>query len=314
MSEPGIHRTRHAVGVAAPPDLVYQLVADTSGWPHTFSPTVHVRRLDGDDRTELLQIWAFAGDEVRTWTSRRHLDPQARRVRFRQEVTSPPVTALGGEWQIDGDGAGGTEVVFHHDFSVRDDDPAHVAWVHATIERNTGAELDALRAAAERGAARDDLILSFTDAVSVRGPVRDVYDFIYRADAWEQRLPHVARMAFTEDTPGIQTIDMDTRAADGTVHTTRSVRVCFPDSIVYKQTTVPPIMSAHTGRWEFRQDDGVVHVSSQHTVVLRPEKVTELLGPEATVARARDAVRATLGANSRATLTLAKKAVESTHV
>jgi aromatase len=314
MSEPGIHRTRHAVSVAAPPDRVYQLVADTSGWPHTFSPTVHVRRLDGDDRAELLQIWAFVGEEVRTWTSRRQLDPRSRRVRFRQEVTSPPVTALGGEWQIDSDAAGGTEVVFHHDFSVRDDDPSYIAWVNEAIERNTTAELDALRAAAELGAVRDDLLLSFTDAVTVRGPVRDVYDFIYRADAWEQRLPHVARMAFTEETPGLQTIDMDTRAADGTVHTTRSVRICFPDAIVYKQTTVPPIMSAHTGRWEFRQDDGVTHVSSQHTVVLRPEKVTDLLGPEATVAQARDAVRNTLGANSRATLALAKEAVEAAHV
>ncbi|CAO5192438.1 Granaticin polyketide synthase bifunctional cyclase/dehydratase [Frankia sp. AiPs1] len=314
MSEPGIHRTRHAVHIAAPPDLVYQLVADTSGWPHTFSPTVHVRRLDGDDHAELLQIWAFAGDEVRTWTSRRQLDPQARRVRFRQEVTSPPVTALGGEWRIDGDGDGGTEVVFHHDFFVRDDDPAQVAWVNVAIERNTTAELDALRVAAELGAAREELVLSFTDAVSVRGSARDAYDFIYRADTWEQRLPHVARLAFTEDTAGIQTIDMDTRAADGTVHTTRSVRICLPDDIVYKQTTVPPIMSAHIGRWEFREDDGVVRVSSQHTVVLRPEKLTELLGPEATVAQAREAVRAALGANSRATLTLAKEAVEATHV
>jgi hypothetical protein len=49
-------------------------------------------------------------------------------------------------------------------------------------------------------------------------------------------------------------------------------------------------------------------------VVLRPEKVTELLGPDATVATARELVRHALGTNSLATLNIAKQTVEATHV
>ncbi|GHF18878.1 hypothetical protein GCM10017786_60790 [Amycolatopsis deserti] len=315
MPTPALHHTHHTVAIAAPPRVVYDLVADTSGWPHTFSPTVHVEKLDGDDHTELLRIWAFANGEVRDWTSRRELDPVALRVAFRQEVSSPPVLAMGGEWLIGDAGDGTTLVEFRHDFSVENDDPAHVDWVTAAIDRNTGAELDALRAAAELGARRADLVFSFEDSVTVRGSLAEVYDFVYRADLWDQRLPHVARLAFSEDTAGVQTIDMDTRSADGSVHTTKSVRVCFPgESIVYKQTTVPPIMSAHTGRWRFTETGDGVEATSRHTVVLRPEKVTEVLGPEVTLASARQKVRAALGTNSLATLKLAKQNVEASRV
>ena len=55
-----------------------------------------------------------------------------------------------------------------------------------------------------------------------------------------ERLPHVARVVLTEDTPGLQFLEMDTRTKDGSTHTTKSVRVCFPDTrIAYKQITLP---------------------------------------------------------------------------
>ncbi|MEU3983413.1 aromatase/cyclase [Streptomyces sp. NPDC026672] len=310
MSDSGVVRTRHAIEVAAEPKAVYELIAAAENWPHIFPPSVHVAKLDGDDRSERLRIWAFANGEVRSWTSRRLLDPDALRVTFRQEVSSAPVASMGGEWIIEA-APGGSSVVLLHDFTVLGDDGAARAWVERAVDTNSTSELAALKSAAESLAAEPGALLSFADHVDIAGPRREVYDFLWRADLWEERLPHVDRLVLTEPGEDLQTVEMDTRAADGSVHTTTSVRVGFaPDRLVYKQIQVPPLMAAHTGRWSIEPIGQGVRATSHHTVVLRPERVRELLGPRATLETARDLVRTALGRNSTATLSLAKEAAE----
>ncbi|MFJ8043436.1 aromatase/cyclase [Kitasatospora sp. NPDC096147] len=310
MADANVVRTEHVVEVAADPKAVYELIARAEDWPHLFPPTVHVERLEGDDRTERLRIWAFANGEVRSWTSRRTLDPTGLRVTFRQEVSSAPVASMGGDWIIE-PAPGGSRVVLLHDFTVVDDAPEARAWVERAVDTNSTSELAALKAGAEQLAAEPGVLISFADHVEIAGPGPEVYDFLWRADLWEQRLPHVERLVLGEPGEDLQTVEMDTRAADGSVHTTTSVRVGFgPDRLVYKQTQVPPLMAAHTGRWTVEPAGDGVRATSHHTVVLRPERITELLGPEATLETARELVRNALGRNSTATLNLAKQAVE----
>ncbi|MGV2387206.1 MAG UNVERIFIED_CONTAM: cyclase, partial [Thermobifida fusca] len=50
--------------------------------------------------------------------------------------------------------------------------------------------------------------------------------------------------------------------------------------------------------------------TSQHTVVINTDRITDVLGAGAALAQARKAVREALGANSRATLGLAKAYAE----
>lgn len=310
MPESGVVRTRHAIDVAAEPKAVYELIAAAEDWPHIFPPTVHVTRLDGDGRSERLRVWAFANGEVRSWTSRRALDPGGLRVTFRQEVSSAPVASMGGEWIVEAV-PGGSRVVLLHDFTVVDDDASAVEWVGRAVDTNSGSELAALRTAAESLTAEPKALLSFADHVDISGPRQAVYDFLWRADLWEKRLPHVSRLVLTEPGEDVQTVEMDTRAADGSAHTTKSVRVGFaPDRLVYKQIQVPPLMTAHTGRWTVEPTEGGVRATSHHTVVLRTDRVRELLGPDATLSTARALVREALGKNSTATLTLAKEAAE----
>jgi aromatase len=121
----------------------------------------------------------------------------------------------------------------------------------------------------------------------------------------------VARVRLDEETPGLQTLEMDTRAKDGSTHTTKSYRVCFPHhGIAYKQVTLPALLSLHTGYWTFRDDEDGVSASSQHTVVLEPANIAKVLGPDATVADAREYVHTALSTNSLATLSLAKAYAE----
>lgn len=105
---------------------------------------------------------------------------------------------------------------------------------------------------------------------------------------------------------------MDTRTADGSTHTTESVRVCFPHRrIAYKQTTLPALLQLHTGYWDFTEDsDGYTTATSQHTVILNPDNITSVLGEDAGIEQARLFIRGALGGNSRATLGHAKAYAE----
>ncbi|MFE1948854.1 aromatase/cyclase [Streptomyces sp. NPDC059524] len=313
MAVERVHRTTHEVTVAAPAGVVYGLISDAVRWPLFFPPNVHVEQLEFDGDSERLRMWAVANDEVRSWTSRRLLDPGRRRVEFRQELPARPVQSMGGTWIVDALGADRSRLTLLHEFTVADDDADDVAWVRRATDTNSRAELDNLRRLAERWGRLDELVLSFEDSVRVNGPAELVYDFLYRIGDWPELVPHVSRLDFTEDEPGVQVMSMDTRTADGGTHTTESVRVCFPHAgrIVYKQTATPLLMSAHTGEWSVVPDETGVTVSSQHSVVLREENITRVLGEDADVARARRYVREALGRNSTATLELAKRHAES---
>jgi aromatase len=308
-----IHHTKHEISVAAEPDTVYKLIADVSGWPHVFGPTVHVDLLHDDGREQLLRIWALAHGEVRDWTSRRALDAVAGRVSFQQVVSSAPVASMGGEWIVTPAGPGASHVTLTHQFEAIADDQDAVVWIDEAIERNSTVELAALKQAAELGAGREDLHFTFSDTQVIRGSAAAVFEFIDRADAWPRRLPHVSRLALTEQPGGVQHMEMDTRSPDGSVHTTTSIRLCFPErgTIVYKQLQVPPVMAGHTGRWVFEESDGSVIARSWHTVTLSPEGVRAALGPDVTAAQAREKVRHALGTNSLTTLRRAKEFVES---
>ncbi|MGW7386860.1 aromatase/cyclase [Streptomyces sp. NPDC054794] len=301
----------HEIKVAASAETVYRLVAEVADWPRVFPPTVHVEHLEQGEREERIRIWATAGNEVKNWTSQRILDPAGLRVDFRQEVSSPPVAAMGGAWLVEPLASGECLVRLLHTYQAVDE--AGLTWIDAAVDRNSRSELDALKAQAERAEASEDgLLCSFEDTVEVAGSARDVYDFVNEAHLWPERLPHVDSVRLTEDTPGLQVLEMDTRSPDGSTHTTKSYRVTFPHhKIVYKQITLPALMSLHTGRWTFRPTAGGVAVSSQHTFVVHEANIAQVLGPDATTADAVQYVRNALSSNSLGTLTAAKRYAEA---
>lgn len=306
-----LRTTTHHIEIAAPADTVYGLLADATRWPVYFRPNVHVERLEGTDRTERLQMWATAGGQVKNWISRRDLDPVKRTIGFRQEVFKPPVAAMLGEWQVEATGAAASALTLRHEFAAVDDNPDDFAWLTDVTNRNSTTELANVKALAERGDRLGELVFSFADEVTVNGSGEDVYEFLYRADEWPRRLPHVSRLDLTEDPDGVQTMIMDTRTKDGSTHTTESIRVCFgPDRIVYKQTVVPALMNAHTGEWTVVPDGDGVRVISRHTVEVKESAIASVLGADASVETARSFLRKALGGNSSATLALAKEFAE----
>lgn len=307
MSRPEEHRVEHQVvhtrKTPAPARRLYELVARAELWPTVFEPAVHVRILERDQGTERFQIWASVAGQVKTWTSRRTLDPDAPRVTFRQERTQPPIASMGGSWEFREDG-GGTEIVLTHDFAAVDE--AALPGLRAALDANSEKELAALARLAEQQFPLEEVLFTFEDTLQVPSG-DDAYAFIERSDLWPERLPHVGKVTLTEEaadtgSPGVQDMTMETVTADGSTHTTRSIRLCFPgESIVYKQLVPPALLSGHSGAWLFDNDEKDT-VTARHTVAIDPTRVEEVLGEGKTVADARAYLRAALGANSRATL------------
>ena len=310
MTTDTVHETEHLIVVDAPAERVYALIEDVGTWPEVFPPTVHAECLERDGDTELIRIWATANGVAKTWTSRRRHDPGRLSVSFRQERSQHPVGGMGGAWVIEPITDATCRVRLLHDFFPASDEPADLEWIKQAVDRNSASELQALKSSAEP--AQPGQCLTFADTVTVEGSAEDVYDFLNNAQLWPQRLPHVARVSLEEDSPGLQVLEMDTRTKDGSVHTTRSVRVCEPHrSIVYKQTVTPALMTLHTGRWLIEpQGAGQVAVTSRHTVRINTARITELLGPEADLATAQQLVRNALSANSLTTLRAAKAYAE----
>lgn len=301
----------HEITISAPAGAVYRLLAEVTNWPRIFPPTIHVDRVEAGESEERIRIWATANGEAKNWTSRRTLDPEGLRITFRQEVPAPPVAAMGGTWILEPLGDSETRVRLLHDYSAIGDDPHDLLWIERAVDKNSTSELAALKENVELAHAAEDLTFSFTDTVEINGSAKDAFDFINEADLWAERLPHVAVVRLTEDVPGLQTLEMDTRAKDGSVHTTKSYRVVFPDhKIAYKQVTLPALMTLHTGEWTFVEKDGVTAASSQHTVTLNTANIAKILGEQATVADAREYVHTALSTNSTATLNHAKAHAE----
>ncbi|MEV4341488.1 aromatase/cyclase [Streptomyces sp. NPDC049590] len=311
MSQPGLREVEHEIGVDAPAAAVYRLIADVANWPRIFPPTIYVDHLERGESEERIRIWATANGEAKNWTSRRTLDPEGLRITFRQEVSAPPVAAMGGTWIIEPLGESVSRVRLLHDYRAVDDDPAHLEWIDQAVDRNSRSELAALKTNVEKAHAEQELTFSFEDTVRIHGSAKDVYDFVNDAHLWSERLPHVASVRLREDTPGLQELEMDTRAKDGSTHTTKSYRVTFPHRrIAYKQTTLPALMTLHTGYWTFTEDAEGVLASSQHTVTLNAANIARVLGERATVADAREYVHTALSTNSTATLHHAKRYAE----
>src|SRR5215217_8481965 len=143
--------TTHTMFIAAPPRVVYRLIADASRWPYLFSPIVHVERLTAGANEDRLRLWTVGHGAVRSWVSRRSLDCDGLRIRFRQENPAPPIASMSGEWVFVPLPGNATSVVLLHEFRAIDDDPVNTALIKQAVDRNSTAELAALRGVAEFG-------------------------------------------------------------------------------------------------------------------------------------------------------------------
>ncbi|HKS47142.1 MAG TPA: aromatase/cyclase [Amycolatopsis sp.] len=308
---PRQHTTRHSTVVDADVESVYRLIEDVSVWAAIFGPTVYVHPMARNGNRERLRIWASLNGKVTCWTSVRTLDRENRCISFEREHPKAPLARMGGHWEFRAASRGGTEIVLHHHFSTVNDSPESVDRVSRAQEENSTAELAALGKVTDKGHPVRDILFTFHHKTTASGSVADAYDFVHRAEHWPARLPHVAHVRLTEEGPRVQNLEMVTRAPGGQTQTTDSVRVCFANEMIaYKQRALPVPLIGHGGRWKFGQAGNNIVIESEHTVLLDPSQVRDVLGASATVGDARVFVRDAIERNSRLTLLHAKEFAE----
>ncbi|MEV7194320.1 SRPBCC family protein [Streptomyces sp. NPDC093510] len=305
---PRRHRAEHTAHYTGPAGRGYRLIADVTRWPLLFAPCLAGEVLDSDRDSERIRLWAVTGSEIRSWTSLRKLDDERMRVDFRQETPGPPLEWMSGHWQFE-ESEGGTRTVLGHEWVLAADAAVSAEWAAQALDHNSEVEVAAVARWAGRPEELEDLLFTVQDECVVPGPLREVYDFLYRADLWPARVPHVASLDLQEDPAAavggarVQTLDMRTRGDDGSVHGSQSVRLCFPyERLVYKQTTVPRGLLGHSGAWLLSAAGENTRVTAVHHVALDPDAVDEVFGPGTSLTAARERTGALLAGNSRRTL------------
>lgn len=294
-------RMSHSRVVGAAARDVYGLVADVTRWPVVFGPSVLVRHLHRGPHDERFRLWATVNDEVKNWTSRRVFDAGQQRISFEQERSAAPIASMGGQWIFEELDSHTTKITLDHHFSVVPGGDLDA--VRSAVDRNSVSELAALARIAELGHPVAEVIHSFEDQVTLDASATELYDFVYHSDRWPEHVPHVGRVALTENAEGVQLMEMDTVTNGGIPHTTKSVRICSPgERIYYKQLMPPAMLFGHSGSWEFADSPAGVIVTARHTVAINPEAAREILGTNTGLAEARAYLGDALGTNSRNTL------------
>lgn len=152
-----MNHTEHTVTVDANADVVYAVLADVEGYAKLFPPTESVTMLEESDTYQIARLVVDVSGQRQSWVSRRDLDSEHRTIAYRQLENAPMIEYMGGEWRALPLGQNRTQLVITHDFAARPTDSVPTqeqatALLDAAVERNSHADLAAVRQEAERRA------------------------------------------------------------------------------------------------------------------------------------------------------------------
>ena len=124
----------------------YEICFDVGGWPRYMPAVKSAKKIEGDDRADVVEITAEAGSDMLTWRSRRRLKVEEGRIYFHRIDPAPPFTRMQGCWMFR-DAGDRTVVTLRHEYDlVADADPA-VA--EAMIAKNVDRDMEGMKATLE---------------------------------------------------------------------------------------------------------------------------------------------------------------------
>jgi len=160
-----MHHTEHTVTVEAPVEAVWSVLVDIEGYARIFPPTREATILEESPQHQIARLVVDVNGVIQSWVTRRDIDSRQHVIAYRQLENAPMMGYMGGEWRALPLGEGRTQLVLTHDFKPRDPVDGKVAGeytyeeadelIKAAVERNSVADLGAVKAEAERVAARE---------------------------------------------------------------------------------------------------------------------------------------------------------------
>ena len=294
--------TIHEIRVNARAERVYKFLSDVTLWADIFPPTIYVKKIESTKNQDLIQIWATANGEVRTWQSRRSFEPEKRQIIFRQPHPAKPLISMTGTWKVCDEEDNVSRVKLVHTYTVKTEEEAD--YIETAVDTNSRKELGSLQAffavpESEYAHGRVEDILQISSTAT------EAMDFLKQAEKWPERISHVANATLTRFEAGGELLRLTTKAKDKSIHETASYRVVISDSmIVYKQVETPGALVSHRGEWHVFTEDEKTFVKSVHDFALTRDTVTKVLGPSTSLEDAVDLAGKNLMYNSIQTIKL----------
>ncbi|MFH8571830.1 SRPBCC family protein [Streptomyces sp. NPDC017993] len=256
-----VHRTRAAITVDAPADVVHRTLTDVLNWPLLYPWITHTEVVERHGIEDLSRFWAVRpGPEggLRIWQSRRRVHDAELRMEFEQEGTVGAIRRLGGEWLFLPEGDGRCRVESHHWFTC-DGDPADT---REELDRHGALQMRTLKEAVEERAAKARSVLRAERSAVVPGTLPEVYARLARALG--DTAPDAAESAeFTT---------AETARPDGSSSPARSVRITrAPHTLVLKHLDPAPEFALHRRVWRLRSAADGVRVTAEQLAVVRPD-------------------------------------------
>ncbi|MFD7108147.1 aromatase/cyclase [Streptomyces celluloflavus] len=262
--------------VEAPMDRVFDLVADVTQSPRFFPNVIYADRVDENAGDDVVRRWVLAGEQVRSWRSRRRLDRAAGLIAFEHLEPGGALRALGGQWTFKAESTHDTVVELCHTIEAADGTDALTRAAEST---KVGAEnqLARLKEVAEQYDTLVGLEASYEASLVIKGSLADVYGYFEESERWPERIPHCLAVVRTDAGPDVQVVEMDVRVPSGAVHTTKQVRVCLPgDRIVWRQVGgLPPLDQGLFGYTSFTETPEGVLARAGQTELLKPLAVAK---------------------------------------
>lgn len=252
--------------IGAPAKVVYDLLTDLSTWPWLFPWILHTEQLERDGDEDVVRYWGVTAEEtIRSWVSRRRLDPAALRMDFVQQGAVGEVSRLSGSWTFTELPGGGTRVESDHEFEVGDGVPK--AKVAAMFAGRGEVQLARLRECAENQAALQERMLSFVDTLFVAADAATVSGLLEDAGGWARRLPGVRRSDVVRAESDVRFVELDSVAGES-----RSARLSLAQGrkIVWKQLAPADGVNLHAGQWLCTPTPEGTVVSAGQLVVIDP--------------------------------------------
>ncbi|RAJ32105.1 ribosome-associated toxin RatA of RatAB toxin-antitoxin module [Kitasatospora sp. SolWspMP-SS2h] len=152
-----MYHTEHTVTVEASADVVYEVLADIGGYAKLFPPTEASVLLEESETHQIARLVVDVSGQRQSWVTRRDLDRARRTISYRQLDNAPMVEFMGGDWRALPLDEHRTQLVITHDFAARPTEqvPSRekaTELLRAAVERNSHADLDAVRQESERRA------------------------------------------------------------------------------------------------------------------------------------------------------------------
>ncbi|MDQ3403022.1 MAG: SRPBCC family protein [Actinomycetota bacterium] len=275
-------RVEHEITVRSAAEPVFRLLADIGNWPMMFRPFVHLEHLGDTGGGERIGMWTTFGDSVEHWVVERAVDDATLRIDFRPEVVDPPLESMERSWRVEPVSTDECVLRLVHHFRVMSDDSNAVL---ESIDSVANSELAAVKAAAELST---DLLVVVDDVVQVQASVAEVYEFLYSAQKWPDRLAHVVAADVRHEGDGTQLLEISTLESSGKTLHTKTARVGFPDRLIaYKQLVLPPVGASHHVNWLITETSSGSEVSSRQVVVIDEAGARAMLGNDVDLAAVR---------------------------